>query len=236
MLKLSIQEPIVINCTIRLSADRLQRLNCAHAGPDLNPQQVAKIVKGTPESNFILDCFHPGKGSSPASLRFKQAVKKYNKQYGANINNSKLIHLIKEWCSEHGYNESQSKKGEKTGGRWDDKNLYIYKLPMQTLFQKNPDGRGTVMDGRVTQGDGVDRLYIKLAIEEAGEPINVVSYHRDSDATKQRKNRVPRKYDRTHHVKPTPDEKDADEGMLEEQPQKQAARAQYRKRHSYKTS
>ena len=43
-------------------------------------------------------------------------------------------------------------------------------------------------------------------------------------------------YGKTHHVKPTPDEKDADEGMLEEQPRKQAARAQYRKRHSYKTS
>lgn len=231
MLRLSIQEPIMINCTIRLSADRLQKLNCAHAAPDLTPKQVAKIVKGTPESDFILDCFQPGQGSSPASLRFEQAVKQYNKQYGTDIDNSKLIHLIKEWCSKHGYNESQSKKGEKTGGRWDDKNLYIYKLPMQTLFQKNPDGRGTVMDGRVTHGDGIDRLYIKLAIEEAGEPINVVSYHRDSDASKQRKNAVPRKYDKTHHAKPTTDENDADEGMLEEQPRKQAARAWYRKRH-----
>ena len=231
MLRLSIHEPIVLSCTIRLSKERLQKLNCASVKPDLTPKQVAKIVQGTSESDFILDCFQPGQGSSPASLRFEQAVKQYNKQYGANIDNAKLIHLIKEWCSTHGYNEEQSKKGAKTGGRWDGKNLYIYKLPMQTLFQKNPDGRGTVMDGRVTHGDGIDRLYIKLAIEEAGEPINVVSYHRDSDASKQRNDTVPPKHDKTRHVKPTPDETDAGEGMLEEQPEKQAARAQYQKRH-----
>jgi len=244
MLRLSIQEPIVINCTIRLSAERLQKLNCAQANPKnkdkdkttakpkLKPRAVARIVKDTPESDFILDCFQPGKGSSPASLRFRQAVDQYNSQYGDDIDDADLIHLIKEWCSTHGYNEEQSKVAKKTGGRWDGKSLYVYKLPMQNLFQKNPNGRGTVMDGRVTHGDGIDRLYIKLALEEVGEPINVISYHRDSDASKQRNDTVPPKHNKTHHAKPTPDETNAGEGMLEEQPEKQAARAQYQKRHS----
>ncbi len=240
MLRLSIQEPIVINCTIRLSAERLQKLNCAAANPKvkprLKPRQVAKIVQDTPESDFILDCFKPGEGSSPASLRFRQAVDQYNKQYGDDIDDSDLIHLIKEWCSTHGYNEEQSKVAKKTGGRWDGKSLYIYKLPMQNLFQKNPDGRGTVMDGRVTHGDGIDRLYIKLALEAVGEPIDVISYHRDSDASKQRNDTVPPKHDKVHKVKPTPDETNAGEGMLEEQPEKQAARTRYQKRHRYETS
>lgn len=230
MLKLKAERPIEINCTIRLSPELTQKLNCA-AKPDLTPKQVAKIVQQTPESNFILDCFKSGAGSSPASIRFHQAVDSYNKQYNADITDAKLVRLIKEWCSKHGYNEHFSKKGASTGGRYDGKNLYIYKLPMQALFAKNPDGRGTVMDGRVTHGDGIDRLYIKLSIEQAGDPIDVVSYHRDSDATNQRYATVTPEYDKPKQPKQKPNEADAEEGQLEEQPEKVAARAAYEKRH-----
>lgn len=232
MLRLKIQKPMVISCTVRVSPEIFQKLNCAagYAKPDLTPKQVAKIIKSTPESDFILKCFQIDGGTSRANKRFREALDDYNEEYGTNIDNAQLIKLIKSWCSQHGYNESQSKKGASTGGAYDDRNMYIYKVPMQTLFKKNPDGRGTVMDGPVTFDDGIDRLYIKLSLESAGTPIDVVSFHRDSDGSNQRNTVVQPKHDKTHHPRQKPDEKDADEGMLEEQPEKVAARNAYNRR------
>lgn len=230
MLRLNIQQPLVISCTIQLPQEMLQKLNCAtgsYQAPDLKPKQVAKIIQQTPESDFILKCFQVGGGTSSASRNFHTALKNYNAQYGTNITDADLVSLIKSWCSQHGYNEKQSKKGAQTGGRYDNKNLFIYKIPMKALFKPNPDGRGTVMDGPVTFGDGIDRLYIKLSLEAAGDPIDVVSFHRDSDASSQRNSTVQPKYDKTSKQKQKPDEKDAEAGMLEEQPEKVAAREKY---------
>lgn len=230
MLKLNIQQPLVISCTIQIPPEMLWKLNCSSSSsepPTLKPKTVAKIIQQTPESDFILRCFQASGGTSSASKDFHKALDDYNANYGTNITDGDLVNLIKSWCSTHGYNEEQSKTGKGTGGRYDNKNLFVYKVPMKTLFKSNPDGRGTVMDGTVTFGDGIDRLYIKLSLEAAGEPIDVVSFHRDSDASKQRNSMEEPKFRKTTKTKQKPDEKNAEEGMLEEQPEKVAAREKY---------